>query len=268
MNRWVRVAIMTGVVVTTAWIVNGFSAKPSEQAAPPPVAAPAAVPVAVPVAAVAPGRGLHFETPLMVLPVAADALTTVVDFSFTNDSGQAVTIDKVEKTCTCLAVEVSDSKLHYAPGEDGVIRATFALDNLIGEVEKTFHIYLKGDVLDHPTHTLTVRVQIPVLVKLSEKSLKWTRGGPAEPQRIEIEMAHTKPIRVVSTQSSSEGFKLELKTLSEGQRYELWVTPLSTAEPGLAVIRVETDCEIPRHRLQQVFAVIRNETPAREGAAK
>ncbi len=264
MNRWLRVAAGMGGGLAAAWLLSAFNTKPDEPPAPAPVVA---APVAPPGGA-APGRGLHFENPLLLLPVAADAQTTVANFSFTNDTDQPVSIEKVEKACSCLAVEVLESKLHYAPGESGVIRATFALENLIGEVEKNFQLYLKGDVLGRPTHTLTVRVQIPVLVKLSAKTLKWPLGEPPQAQKIDIEMAHTKPIRVASTQSSSDNFKLELRMLSEGQHYELWVTPLNTAEPGLAVIRVETDCEIPRHRLQQVFALIRNETPTQEAPAK
>jgi hypothetical protein len=271
MKRWSRVVAVAAVVSAAAWGVDGFarsrSGKPIREAAPALAPTPVTAPVAAPVA-VAGGGGLHFEQALVVLPVAADAQTTVANFTFTNDTDQPVSIEKVEKACSCLAVEVLESKLHYAPGEGGVIRATFALENLSGEVEKSFHLYLKGDLTDRPTHTLTVRVLIPVLVKLSAKTLKWTLGEPPQAQKIDIEMAHTKPIRVVSTQASSEGFKLDLKVIEEGQHYELWVTPVATTEPGLAVIRLETDCEIARYKLQQVFAVIRNEAPGREGAVK
>jgi hypothetical protein len=173
----------------------------------------------------------------------------------------------VEKTCSCLDVKVSGGKLTYAPGEQGVIRATFELGNLTGEVEKIVLLFLAGDPEDKPSHTLTVRVRIPVLVNLSQKTLQWEVGGKPDPQKIDIEMTHSKPIRIVSTQCSAEGFKLELKVIEEGRRYELWVTPAATTEPGLGLIRLETDCEIPRHKIHQAFAAIRAKLPSDGGAA-
>jgi hypothetical protein len=226
--------------------------------------APVPVPE-VPVAAVS--RGLHFEKILLDVPVAADALTTVADFGFSNSTDRPITIDRVEKTCSCLDVKVSGGKLTYAPGEQGVIRATFELGNLTGEVEKIVLLFLAGDPEDKPSHTLTVRVRIPVLVNLSQKTLQWEVGGKPEPQKIDIEMTHSKPIRILSTQCSVEGFKLDLKVIEEGRRYELWVTPAATTEPGLGLIRLETDCEIPRHKIHQAFAAIRAKLPSDGGAA-
>ena len=54
---------------------------------------------------------------------------------------------------------------------------------------------------------------------------------------------------------------MEVKTLEEGKHYELLVTPAETKDPGLAIIRIETDCEIKRHQVLQAFAVIRRDLP-------
>ncbi len=261
MNPFIR---FTGLCLLVAVAAAGAGCKrnglASSVASPDPPTAPAAGVVA------GTRPQFHFETTLVEISVAPDAKSTVADFAFTNKTGQTIIIDRVEKTCTCVSVQVSGGKLSYAPGEKGVIRATFELDNLTGEVEKSVALYLAGDVEDQPTHTLTARVLIPVLVKMTEKTLKWTVGGQPEPQKIGIEMDYTKPIRVLSAQSSSENIKTEVKTLEEGKRYELWVTPVKAMEPGLALIRVETDCDIARHKVQQVFAVIRV-APAGEGGA-
>jgi hypothetical protein len=52
-----------------------------------------------------------------------------------------------------------------------------------------------------------------------------------------------------------------LKTVEEGKKYDLVVTPGSIDAPGLAVIRIETDCGISKHRVQQAFAVVRKPSP-------
>jgi hypothetical protein len=249
---WVVLLVTAAAAGWTCWRKGGPAIEPSG------VAVETAVDVE---------RGLNFEKTLLEIPVAADAMTTVADFCFTNSTDRPITIDRVEKDCSCATVQVSGGKLCYAPGEKGVIRATFELGNLAGEVEKSMTLFLAGDPDDKPTHTLTVRVRIPVLVKLSQKTLRWPLGGQAQPQKIDIEMVHTKPIRVLSTQCSTKGFMIELKAIEEGRRYELWVTPAATTEAGMGLIRLDTDCEIPRHRVQQVFAVIQTKAAGEGGAA-
>jgi hypothetical protein len=210
---------------------------------------------------------LKFQEEVRKVNLAADAQTTVVDFPFTNASDRPVLIQSVEKNCDCLEVQISDSKLRYEPGEHGVIRANFKLDNLVGEVEKSLDLYLAGDPIDKPSHRLIAQLHIAELVKFTEKTVKWTIGEPPTPQKIDIEMVHTKPIRILKTTCSLEGFQLDLKVIEDGKRYELWVTPAKTTDPGLALLRVETDCEVPRYRVLQAFALIRVPT-ANEEAQK
>lgn len=209
--------------------------------------------------------GLTFETPLLEIHAAADARSTVAEFKFENKTDQPVTITRYDKTCSCVSVQIAGGKLIYQPGEKGVVKATFDLGNLAGAVDKMIVVWLTGDGPEKPSITLTVRVHIPVLVVMDNKTLKWTLGGKPEPQKIDIQMNHNKPIRIVSTSCTSELFKTELKTREDGKHYEMWVTPLEMNSPGLAIIRMETDCEIARHKTQQAFATVRRDLPG--GAA-
>jgi hypothetical protein len=212
--------------------------------------------------------GLTFESTLLEIHAAADARTAVADFKFENKTDKPVVITRYEKTCSCVSVQVNGGKLNYLPGEKGVLRATFDLGNFSGAVDKMIVMWLDGDAEVKPSVTLTVRVHIPVLVVMDAKTLKWTLGGNAEPQKIDIQMTHTKPIRILRTTCTSELFKTELKTLEEGKHYELWVTPLEINSPGLAIIRLETDCEVARHKVQQAFATVRRELPATGSAVR
>ncbi len=209
--------------------------------------------------------GLTFEKPLLEIHLAADAKTAVTDFKFENKTDQPVTIARFDKTCSCISVQISGGKQTYQPGEKGVVRATFDLGNFSGVVDKLVILWLAGDPEAKPSITLTVRVHIPVLVVMEPKTLKWGLGSKPEPQKIDLKMDHSKPIKILTTTCSSDAFTLELKTLAEGKHYELWVTPKATAEPALAIIRLETDCEIARHKNQQAFATVRRELPASGG---
>ena len=204
-----------------------------------------------------PGQALDFPTKLKDLHAPADARTVSCDFEFKNRTGKTVNIRKYESTCSCMSVTVKDGKLRYAPGESGVIRANFDMGNFSGAIDKVVLLWLEGNKTEKPSLSLTVRVHIPVLVSLEPKTLKWELNGKAEPQNIRINMTHDKPIRVTAVTSSSEAFKLELKTVAEGKTYDVNVTPLDIKSPGLAVIRIETDCNIDKHRIQQAFAVVR-----------
>jgi hypothetical protein len=168
--------------------------------------------------------GLEFKETTKELHAPADVNTVSADFEFTNRSDKTVTVTKYESTCSCMSVTIKGGKLSYAPGESGVIRAQFDMGNFSGEIDKVVLLWL---------------------------------DGKGEPQSIRVTMKHDKPIRVTAVKSTSEAFKLELKTIEEGKTYDVNVTPLNMKSPGLAVIRIETDCDIDKHRIQQAFAVVR-----------
>lgn len=208
------------------------------------------------------GTGLEFSEQIKEIDAAADATTATADFSFTNKSDKPITIAKADPTCSCLKVQISGGKLKYQPGESGVIRTTFEMGNFSGTVDKVLAIFLDKDPANKPSVQLTMRVHIPVLVGIEPKTVKWEIGGKPDPQTVQIRMAEGKTIHVTRVKSSADNFKCELKTLEEGKKYDLVVTPLTMGAPALAVIRIETDCEVSRHKVQQAFAVVRKPSPA------
>lgn len=211
---------------------------------------------------------LEFKETFKEIHAPADVKSVAAEFEFTNKTDKEVAISKYESTCSCMAVGVKGGKLRYAPGESGLIRAEFDMGNFSGEIDKVINLYLDDAPLDKPSVNLTVRVHIPVLVNLEPKTIKWDIGGKGDPQTIKITMNHTKPIKMTKITCSSEAFRTELKTVAEGKSYDLVVTPLALDKPSLAILRMETDCEIAKHRTQQGFAVVRKPTPAEAAAAK
>ncbi len=204
--------------------------------------------------------GLEFSQPVKDVHAPADVATVTESFEFKNLGEKPVTITKADPTCSCLKVEISGGKLKYAPGESGVVRVTFEMGNFSGIVDKMVAIWLDDDPPDKPSRSVTVRVHIPVLVAIEPKTVKWDIGAPATPQIIQIRMAEGQAIHVTGVKSSSDLFVTEIKTLEEGKKYDLLVTPKQTTGPGLGVIRIETDCGVARHRTQQAFGVVRKPT--------
>lgn len=211
--------------------------------------------------------GLEFKELLKEVHAPADVTTVTSDFEFTNRTDKPVSIAKCDPGCSCLKVQISGGKLRYEPGESGVIRTTFEMGNFSGTVDKMVAVFLEGDAADKPSMALTVRVHIPILVGLEPKTVQWEVGGSSAPKTIHVRMAGDKPISVKGIQSSSEAFACEVKTLQPGKEYEILVTPKVMNSPGMGVIRIETDCEIAKHRVQQAFGVVRKSSPT-ETAAK
>lgn len=213
-------------------------------------------------AALSQADGLAFERVLEEVKAPADATTVTADFKFTNKGDKPVTISKSDPGCSCLSVQISGGKLKYAPGESGTVRATFDVGNFSGTVDKAIGLWLDNAPGDKPTMHLTVRIEIPVLVTMEPKTATWDVGGKAEPKTISIRMAEGQTIKVLNVKCSSPLFQQELKTIEEGKKYDLIVTPKSADGPGMGVIRIETDCPISKHRLQQAFAVVRKPVAA------
>ena len=207
--------------------------------------------------------GLTFPEMSKELSPGLEETKISTDFKFKNETDKPITILKYDGGCTCLSVQVSDGKRTYAPGESGTIRANFDMENFDGVVERTVSIWLDGNATSDPSQQLKIKVSIPVLIELQPKTVKWQVGGPAEPKTIQILMKGDKPIHISSVNASTKlKFTHELKTIEEGKHYELVITPESLTDAGLAIFKIQTDCEVDRFALQQAFAVIANRSPS------
>jgi hypothetical protein len=210
--------------------------------------------------------GLTFEKTTIDQHVKADAETTEAEFPFENKTDKPLTIARVEKSCAaCMAAEVKDGKLVYQPGEKGAIRVKFQVGTFAGVVNKMILVWLANDPAEKPSGMLTLNIHVPVLVELSPKTVTWYLDEKIEPRKITITMRHSKPIRMLKATCTNEAFALELKTVKDGAEYELWITPPAAGGPGIGIIRMETDCDLPRHKIHQAFAVVRK--PMQGGAA-
>lgn len=186
-----------------------------------------------------------------------DARKVTADFEFDNRGEEAVRIVKYDASCACMSVGVKGGKLNYAPGEEGVIRAVFDMGNFSGSTDKVVNVWLEGDPENEPSVRLTVEVHIPELVTLEPRSVRWEAGDAPDAKSISIVMDHDEPIRVTEVECANEQFEIELKTVEEGEKYEIVVTPKSTESQQLGVIHITTDCEIEKQANPRAFCIVR-----------
>lgn len=212
-------------------------------------------------AALAHAAGLEFEKDLIEVHAGLSDKTVTQDFKFTNTGTGTLKIKEADAGCSCLSVQVSEGKFSYAPGESGILRATFEVGSFQGAVDKTIHVWLEGDPAEKPSSKVSLRVHIPVIIALEPKTVKWQVGEKAETKFIEVNMNHDKPIKVVSVSASNPDFSAELVTVEEGKKYRIEVTPANTSEAGLSIIRIVTDTDVEKQKIQQGFAVVRAPLP-------
>lgn len=196
---------------------------------------------------------MKFDATSKELEVAPDAHKVTAEFHFKNEGTEVETIEKYEAGCTCINAQIKGGKLEYQPGEEGVVRAEFDMTNFTGTVDKGLVLIMKGK----PAVNLTARIKIPELVKVEPRTVSWEVGEDAAAKTVRLTMQHEKPIKVLRVSGANSNFSYELKTVEEGKIYEITLTPKTTDQVGLGVFHIDTDCEIPRHRAQRVFTVVR-----------
>ena len=200
--------------------------------------------------------GLTFTETVKELNPALGETRVKADFAFTNQTDKTLVVKETLGDCSCTSIEISGGKRSYAPGESGVLRLNFDMGTFWGKVEKGASICLEEDAKVAPSHRLTLKVNIPILIEMEPKTVKWDTGQASGSKTIKFKMNGDKPIHIKSISTSTENFTQELRTIEDGRNYELVITPKDVQKRALTIFRVETDCELPNHRVQQVFAVV------------
>lgn len=201
-----------------------------------------------------------FETQLLEVTVAPDQYEVVGEFPFKIEGGAAEVV-KYEAFCTCLEARIEplkpdrSPKLHWAEGESGVIKTKFDTSKFLGTVEKSIKLTLVG--VAEPV-VLTMRITVPEILKVEPGTLRWDLNGEMDERTVKITVNHTKPINIRTHRSNNmEMFPYEFKVIREGWEYELKVKPAQNKTPGIAVISLLTDSELPRFKRLSCHAVVR-----------
>ncbi len=198
--------------------------------------------------------GLEFEIKDQEIDAPIGAVKVTADFPFTNKTKEEITISKAAPDCSCMGVGIKGGKFTYAPGESGLIRAEFDMGNFTGSVDKQVAVWLKGDPVEKPSIHLKVKVNIPELIELSSKSVKWTVGKEPEPQTIRVEMKDTQPVHITGFTSTSKDYAVEIIEIEKGKTYDIKITPTDWKNPGFTMISLKTDSKITKYKSKQIYA--------------
>lgn len=195
--------------------------------------------------------GLEFEQ-VMLKHTAKHSDTEVAgEFKFKVTGDKAVTIKDIASYCSCLKAKTKDGKLEFKPGEEGVVETAFLLGTFEGEVTKQVDVLTDDPA--QPEIQLAVRVNIPQIFKFEPESLKWDVGEEAKGKTMKMTVVDEKEIAITGLVSSRDGMAAEFKEVKKGREYEITMTPKTTAEPMLGVLRVETNAPYPRYQKRLVF---------------
>ncbi|MGC4015921.1 MAG: DUF1573 domain-containing protein [Luteolibacter sp.] len=212
--------------------------------------------------------GLTFTETSKTMEASPTDTVVNASFAFTNKGNAKVSIQKIESSCSCLASGADGKKLDYAPGESGTIQAAFDVGAATGTVEKQIAVWVDGDPEDKPSGTLTLTVKIPEVISIEPKTVKWDVGGGVESQSITFSVNWKEPVHLTKVTTSSTAFRHQLKTIEDGKKYELVITPLGSKEPNLAVFHIDTDCKLEKYHEVMAYAVVKRPTPGEAKPAK
>jgi hypothetical protein len=175
-----------------------------------------------------------------------ERMTAVFKFKNLDTPG---TVRNIETSCGCLSA--TSDKASYAPGESGQVTAEFHIKGLTGNVERTI-TFVSGTKGEAPIR-LAVRVYVPELIVVEPPMLNWAVGEAATPKTYKVTMRGPDPINIKSISSTRRNVAAEVKTITPGRVYEIKVSPQSTSDVLLGMVKIDTDTRFREQQRQMAF---------------
>ena len=174
-------------------------------------------------------------------------------FEFKNDSTHPVTIFSVQTNCDCLDA-ATDLKI-YQPGQSGQLKARFTVGDRLGLYQRS--ITVETDEPTSPTTHLSVSIEVPEIVSLSQRMLDWRIGSAGKEQTVILRPVPGLAIDFHTAQATNEDFIVHLKTIKTGEVYRLTVKPKSTKRAANAAIRISGRDHAGRDVLVSAYANVK-----------
>lgn len=202
-------------------------------------------------------ESLSFDSLTVETTVDPSTPGVLITFPFTNKTSKSISMDGIAAPCSCIEAKFKDDKKVYQPGESGEVTAVFKAGNFFGTVSKQLVVWQKGDDKTRPSAVLTALIHIPELAAIEPKTLNWSTNETVSSKTCRITINQPEEIHVTEVVTTNNHFATQLKTITSGREYEIVVTPKDTAAPNFAILKISTDCNIPRFARIQAFANIR-----------
>lgn len=167
----------------------------------------------------------------------------------TNVSDHPVLLKEFETSCHC--VSVTQGAMTLQPGATTEITAVFDIGNLTGTAEK--EVVVMTDDPAAPSRSLTMRVQVPPVFVFEPSLAEWRVGETPAPKTVRLKVAGDTPIKVTEIVSSRPAIKAELEEVESGRDYRIKLTPSSTDDTLLGMVKVVTDATVQKHQKTLFF---------------
>src|SRR6266446_1524453 len=110
-------------------------------------------------------------------------LELFADFPFVNQTGNTITITSVESDCECTLPQLDEKT--YAPKASGIVKVKIRVGMNQGKEEKHIKVAITGA---SKPDILTLRFEIPEVLRIEPRALSWDLGKEAEAKSIEIQV--------------------------------------------------------------------------------
>ena len=143
-------------------------------------------------------------------------------FKFKNNSSTSVTISKLLSSCGCTTVELE--KKNFSAHSSGSITAQMNLKGIKGLKSSTIKVYLNDD--KSPTHTLTVKVDVPSPIQIAPTFINWRKSDERKSKAVTIKIHSEFKAKLTKLDHKNQAFKTSLKANEDGSQ-TLSITPPS-----------------------------------------
>lgn len=165
------------------------------------------------------------EKTLKLDPTLEEATET---FSVVNVGDKPVTVLSIKGTCGCTNADM-DKKL-LKPGDTATLTATMSTGVRIEN--KTVQVAVETDDPANSDVILSIVRDVSEAARVEPGSVTWEFDPEMSTKVVEVELKMPNT-RIASVANVPAGFKAELKTLEEGKRYQVEITPEGTLKPPL-----------------------------------
>lgn len=198
--------------------------------------------------ALADGKSRHKEGALVFTPfsqtVKADPGETTLEVTFAveNTGPDPIGVTSLESGCECLEVTIDVNPIPAR--SQAVITGVFDIGKLRGSSERKIAVTADGS--GRPVF-LTTRIEIEPVYEIVESMTSWARGSRPKTKVVTFRVLREKPVHVLSAESKRPEVACELVEVEKGRVYHLKLTPASTEQTLLGIVRLETDCELENY---------------------
>ncbi len=177
------------------------------------------------------------KTEIELKPAIGDE-TAVAHFKYQNKGDKQIAIKSVTTSCGCTAASAKQSA---DPGEKGEVTATFKIGDRIGLQQKAINVVT--DDPKQPTTSLTLKVNIPVVLELQPNFVYWQSGEEPKAKTIVAKAGPDISVKSLDVSSSSPDFVAKVEAGPGNKEFKINVEPKQTAQPATATFTIKSVLE-------------------------